>query len=136
MREIIISIKPHYSSLIFSGAKTVELRKKIGSEFRTGKQIYIYSSSPVKMLSGEATIAFTQTGSPTEIKALAIEKACISEEDYDAYFSHHKKAYAIHLTDVIEYERKIPLLSLRKAGITPPQSYCYAERRTILNLFD
>lgn len=136
MREIIISIKPQYSSLIFSGAKTVELRKKIGSVFEPGRRIYIYTSSPVKMLSGEATIASIHADSPQKIKRMFLDQACISHSDFDIYFSNHTKAYAIHLIDVVEYEKKIPLLNLRKAGITPPQSYCYAEQRKISELIN
>lgn len=134
MPEIIISIKPQYSSMIFSGAKTVELRKKIGVLFKPGKRIYIYSSSPVKMLAGEATIASIQLSSPSAIEQIAFEKACISKENFDSYFFNSNEAFAIHLDNVIEYSSKVPLDSLRAAGITPPQSYCYVAQDIIFDL--
>lgn len=134
MREIIISIKPQYSSMIFNGAKTVELRKKIGTLFEPGRRIYIYSSSPVKMLAGEATIASIQVGAPSAIAQIAFEKGCISKDNFDKYFFNRNEAFVIYLYNVIEYESKVPLASLRAAGITPPQSYCYAARDIILDL--
>lgn len=134
MREIIISIKPQYSSMIFSGSKTVELRKKIGTLFEPGSKIYIYSSSPVKMLAGEATIASIQAGTPSAIAQVALEKGGISKDDFDKYFLDRKNAFVIYLNEIIEYERKVPLASLRAAGITPPQSYCYARRDIIIDL--
>ncbi|WP_146067162.1 hypothetical protein [Stutzerimonas kunmingensis] len=134
MREIIISIKPQYSSMIFSGAKTVELRKKIGVLFEPERRIYIYSSSPVKMLAGEATIASIHVGAPSDIAQTAFEKGCISKDNFNNYFSGHTEAFVIHLCNVIEYEKKVPLASLRAAGITPPQSYCYASQDIILDL--
>ena len=134
MREIIISIKPQYSSMIFSGSKTIELRRKIGTLFEPGRRIYIYSSSPVKMLAGEATIASIQVGTPSAVSQVAFEKGGISKDDFDKYFLDRNKAFVIYLNEIIEYERKVPLANLRAAGITPPQSYCYATRDIILDL--
>jgi len=134
MQEIIISIKPQYSSMIFSGAKTVELRKKIGVLFKPGRRIYIYSSSPVKMLAGEATIASIELSAPSTIEQIAFEKSCISKEDFDKYFLKSNEAFAIYLENVIEYDSKVPLDRLRAAGITPPQSYCYVAQDIIFDL--
>lgn len=134
MREIIVSIKPKYSALIFSGAKTVELRKKVGVLFEPGKRIYIYSSSPVKMLSGEATIDNILVDTPSALSSIALDKGCVSGEYFDDYFMNCAQAVAIRLRDVVEYENKVPLAGLRLAGITPPQSYCYIEKDIILEL--
>ncbi|MDP9533130.1 hypothetical protein Q7L38_11160 [Pseudomonas protegens] len=134
MQEIIISIKPQYSSMIFSGAKTVELRKKIGLLFKPGRRIYIYSSSPVKMLAGEATIASIELSAPSTIEQIAFEKSCISKENFDKYFLNSNEAFAIYLENVIEYDSKVPLDRLRATGITPPQSYCYVAQDIIFDL--
>lgn len=134
MQEIIISIKPQYSSMIFSGAKTVELRKKIGVLFKPGRRIYIYSSSPVKMLAGEATIASIELSAPSTIEQIAFDKSCISKENFDKYFLKSNEAFAIYLENVIEYDSKVPLDRLRAAGITPPQSYCYVAQDIIFDL--
>lgn len=125
MKKILISIKPQYASKIYDGKKTVELRKRIGKDFQTGCKLYIYSSSPVKMLTGEAEIEGILCASPEQIKQKLFAFAGITHSAFDEYFKGSPKGYAIFLKNVREYEKKIPLAALRAKDITPPQSFSY-----------
>lgn len=125
MKKILISIKPEYASKIYDGEKTVELRKRIGKDFQRGCKLYIYSSSPVKMLTGEAEIGEILCASPEQIKKQLFAVAGITHAAFDEYFKGSPKGYAIFLKNVREYEKKIPLPVLRAKGITPPQSFSY-----------
>jgi predicted transcriptional regulator len=129
VKNILISIKPEYTAHIYDGNKTVELRKKIGKEFSRGSKLYIYSSSPVKMITGEAEIADIFFAPLAQIKKKYLSYACISDAAFHAYFSNSPHGYAILLKNVKEYEKKIPLFVLRTIGITPPQSFSYINEK-------
>jgi predicted transcriptional regulator len=55
-KTLLISIKPRYAEMIFSGVKTVELRRK---EPRVGQgdRMVVYVSSPIMEVTGECTVA-------------------------------------------------------------------------------
>ncbi|HEM6916458.1 TPA: hypothetical protein U2I36_004255, partial [Providencia stuartii] len=53
---ILLSIKPIHANRIISGLKTIEIRRKIGQQFRENMKIFIYASSPTKKLLGSAMI--------------------------------------------------------------------------------
>lgn len=132
MCAILLSVNPEYSKMIFSGLKTIELRKKIGLHFDIGKKIYIYTTSPNKVISGEAVISDIRQGSPIGIKHLVLKQACVSSSFYDRYFRESNFAYAIYLRDIIEYKDKISISELRMFYMTPPQSFCYIKNTALL----
>lgn len=125
MNEIILSIKPRFSDAIYSKQKTVELRRKIGVRFENNSTIYIYTSSPVQHMSGEAEILRIETLPLVVIKDHYLSQACISAIEFDSYFAGCSHGYLIFLCNVVEYKNKIPLKKLEQANFKPPQSYCY-----------
>ena len=129
MNTPIISIKPRYTRYIYQGNKIVELRKKIGKEFREGKQIYIYSSTPVKQISGKATINAIEISNIETIRHKHLKAACIDTLSFDEYYQNHTQGVLIWLTDVYQFENGPTLEQLRKVGFNPPQSYCYATKK-------
>lgn len=50
MKSIILSIKPQYAELIYSGQKDVEFRKRIPS--KPFHHVWIYETAPVQMITG------------------------------------------------------------------------------------
>ena len=117
--SIIISIMPKYSNLIFEGRKTVELRRKIGTK------LYIYASSPLKVLYGFATIDTVHILSIPSIRDRFLNKACVSDQDCCTYYTGCAVGYVIKLIDVVEYKNKLTLQELRAYGFSPPQAFCY-----------
>lgn len=132
MPEILISIKPKYVDLILSGLKRVELRKRIGNEFIVGTRIFIYSSSPVKMIVGAAVISDVSRGLPSDLKGSLLNDAKISVEEYDAYFKGCSEVYGVWLKDVTVLRQGVPLEFIRRVGMVPPQSYSYIRSEELL----
>ena len=125
MRKIILSIKPFYARKIFIWDKKVELRKNVGRQFLPGNFIYVYSSSPVKEITGIARISQVQKLLVDDIRSKFLSDACITEEDFDSYYEGYNKGVLIWLDNVTEFRKGIPLSVLVSAGFNPPQSYCY-----------
>jgi predicted transcriptional regulator len=126
MNKIILSIKPCFTDKIYSGEKPVELRKRVGKLFTKGSRIYIYSSSPVKAITGYAEIDSVQSTSIAIIKKRSLSLACISEPDFDDYFEGKDSGVMIWLKNIKQYKSPLPLAQLRLLGFTPPQSFSYA----------
>ncbi|CAN0590793.1 unnamed protein product, partial [Ectocarpus sp. 12 AP-2014] len=53
-RDVVLSIRPKYSSRIIAGEKTVELRRRFPASAPKGTIAYIYSTSPERAMVGVA----------------------------------------------------------------------------------
>lgn len=126
MKRIILSIKPSFSSEIYEGNKMVELRKKVGHFFTENNLIYIYSSSPVKEITGHAVIKQIDNTTVIDIKKF-LESACITEKLFDEYYKGHTHGVLIWLKDIVKYDNPLPLEKLKTIGFSAPQSFCYAD---------
>jgi predicted transcriptional regulator len=142
-RGLVMSIQPKYAEAILSGNKRVEIRRKFSHKWQ-GETIKIYASKPKCAILGEARISKIVEGSPAEIwKANHGELGC-SKSEFDAYTGSLPTVYAIHVDDVIPYQRPVALREAREyigKEITPPQSYCtlaanpgWAEAVSVTNL--
>ncbi|KDC51623.1 hypothetical protein [Pseudoalteromonas fuliginea] len=125
-KTIILSIKPVFVQEIYNKNKLVELRKKIGKKFISGNKIIIYSTSPVKAITGQALIAKIERVSVDNIIGQHLENACIDEKACRAYFNGSDFGFLIWLEDVFEFENALPLLELKSINFFAPQSFAYA----------
>lgn len=123
--SIILSIKPCFSDQIYMKNKPLELRKRLGKAFFIGTKVYIYSSSPVKAITGVAEINKIERLPVTKLKEHYLGLACISATDFDEYYKGHKEGYALWLTNINKFVRPITLEQLRQHDFTAPQSFCY-----------
>lgn len=117
----IISIKPRFAEAIFTGQKSVELRRKIPA-ISPGIRLYVYSTLPVGAIIGSATVERVERSSPEDIWLKLGDRAAIKRPDFDAYFRGTTEAVALILTDCT---RALPLTikSLRDVlpRFHPPQ---------------
>ncbi len=127
-RDVVLSIKPHYTDKIMEGLKTVELRRRFPVSAPQGTLAYIYSTSPVMAMVAMAEIQ--------DVLKLPIEKiwqdfsksAFIERDKFDRYFDGIKEGYALKFINVRAFHRPLNLSELRsKFGFEPPQSYLYAK---------
>ncbi|WP_273023481.1 hypothetical protein [Rheinheimera sp.] len=123
---IVLSIKPVFSEEIYKLNKRVELRRGIGKCFKPNSQILIYSTSPLKAITGSARIHYIEEVPVTKIVEQYAKDACIDSAACSAYFSGKSTGYLIWLMDVVRYKEPIYLSDLKKVGFTAPQSYSYA----------
>lgn len=126
-KTAIFSIKPHYASLIFSGLKTVELRRKAPRLLEQGSQILFWESSPAKHLSGSARVVKLAHLRINKLWGNISNLAGISRNEFDEYFEGAEMGVALFLENPIEFDKKPKLPLLRQQiGFEPPQSFRYA----------
>jgi predicted transcriptional regulator/DNA-binding XRE family transcriptional regulator len=126
-KDVVFSIHPGHADKILTGEKTVELRRKFTEEFEPGGLAMIYSTSPIKALTGVAKIQDVQRLKLPTLWKEHRSKFCVRKDDFDSYFSGLERGYAIILNAAQPLPRPIYLHELRaRCGFAPPQSFQYA----------
>lgn len=123
MSTMLLSIKPKYAAVILQGKKEYEFRKKRCRD--DIDKIVFYSSSPEKMVVGEAEIDEIIEGSPTKIWKLAKHAAGITREAFYNYYrgTHSAVAYKLKSVKVYDDPKELSDYGIAHA----PQSYIYID---------
>ena len=123
---LLISIRPRFAEMIFSGSKTVELRR-VCPKLSAGDLALVYVSSPIMELQGAFKVGEVISKSPSALWEKVGKKSGVTRTEFFDYFRGKKLAHAI----VIEGYWKLPspvclsTLRKRKGGFRPPQNYHY-----------
>ena len=126
-RQVIISIKPAFCKLIFSGQKKWEYRKAIFQE-QGVKKIIVYATAPISLVVGEFETGLILKASPSEIWEKTKDGAGISREFFNDYFAGKDFARAIEIKNAKAYENGIKLYD--GYGISQaPQNFAYADKQ-------
>ena len=121
--NVLLSIKPKYAQLIKSGLKKYEFRRKIFKK-AGGSKVFIYSTSPIKKITGVFDGSMIYKDSPFRIWHMFGPHSGISEGEFFEYFKDCGIAYAIEIRDLVIFEEpKDP--SDYFIEFNPPQSYRY-----------
>lgn len=119
--SILLSIKPTYSNMIFTGEKKYEYRKRICKKHI--ERIIIYESYPTKAVVGEVQVVSKMSMDKKELWRVTNDYAGISEDTFMEYFKDSNIACAYQLGHVIRYPKEI---SLEELGVSKaPQSFIY-----------
>ncbi len=127
-RDVVLSIKPIYSSKILDRRKTVELRRRFPVSAPSGTLAYIYSTSPVKAMVGTASIKDVLKLPVEQIWREFENKAFIKRDRFVKYFEGLDYGFALVFDNARKFSRPLPLSELRERfGFEPPQSFLYAK---------
>lgn len=123
MTKILMSIHHKYAQLIYSGEKTVELRKTTPTALDDEKlMVYLYETD-LKSITGIIYVDFCRE--ITEITPKIIENSCLSRKEIEAYKDRGRgKLYGWEICGIDEYGPDWLLpedLHVKKA----PQSWQY-----------
>ena len=125
--NVLLSIKPRYTELIKSGLKKYEFRRKIFK--KTGScKVFIYSTSPVKKITGVFDASVIHQDSPYRIWDMFGPYSGISEGEFFQYFRDCEIAYAIEIRNLVIFDKPHDP-SKYFLEFTPPQSYRYFNPR-------
>jgi predicted transcriptional regulator/DNA-binding XRE family transcriptional regulator len=127
-RDVVLSIKPQYSSLIMEGRKTVELRRRFPTKIPRGTLAFIYSTTPDQALVGTARIRRIIKKPIGTIWTEYSQTACIDKFAFDNYFMGLKEGYVLQFENARSLRRPVGLQELRQRfNFEPPQSFLYAK---------
>lgn len=123
MTTYLMSIRPEYSSRIFAGTKTFELRRR-PVKITRGDVVLVYETSPTCAVVGAFAVKGVRASSPRQIWRELFASLGVSRAAYDAYFEGAPGAWAIEV-DRVRRVQPIGLDQVRNKldGFVPPQSY-------------
>lgn len=128
LTDVILSIKPVYANAILEGVKTVEFRKRIFK--KNVDKIFIYSSSPTKMIVGYFTFSNIVEDTPENLWKTFQKVGGINKDDFFEYYKETEKGFGIVIKEVVKFEvEKDPIEFIE--NFTAPQSYVYLERELL-----
>jgi predicted transcriptional regulator len=132
--EAIISIRPKFADAILSGAKTIELRRRIPT-IQTGARLWIYATRPIGAVVGSATIDAIVRGRPDMVWEACGGRANVSRLEFNRYFHGAPEAIGISLA-AIQKIRAIGIEKLKgwRDGFHPPQVMCKITANEAKNL--
>lgn len=126
--DVVLSIKPQYSSLILEGRKTVELRRRFPMNVPGGTLAFIYSTKPAQAMVGMAQIRSVIRKPIADIWSEFSRTACIDKADFDHYFNGLYNGYVLQFENARALNRTVGLQELRERfSFEPPQSFLYAK---------
>lgn len=123
--RILLSVKPAFVHEIMTGKKLFEFRKQLFKHTEV-KTIVIYASSPICKVVGEFEIGDIIKDSPQNVWEKTKAHSGVTPSFYFQYFENRDVAYAIEITNIIEYPEPLSLNDLGE-GVKPPQSFCYID---------
>ncbi|MCH8003315.1 MAG: hypothetical protein IH934_01685 [Nanoarchaeota archaeon] len=127
----LFSIKEKYSDRIYSKEKLVEFRRQ-NVNIDKGEFCLIYTSSPVKKITGYFIVKEKIRTSIRKLWELTKEFAGISYKEFKEYFKECKLGTAIVFKKIHKFTKTLGLDELRKkVAFRPPQSYCNLNRLLI-----
>lgn len=120
--KVLLSIKPQFANLIFSGQKKFEFRRTIFKN-EDIKIIVVYASSPLQMVIGEFEIDSILNEDIDSLWSKTKNYAGINEDYFYEYFAEKTKGFAIKIKNTKRYDT--PLCLKADYNLSPPQSFLY-----------
>ena len=130
---VLLSIRPIYAEPIINGEKKIEFRKKIFDSSVT--RVYVYSSSPVKLIIGYFDIGNIEESTPDVLWNKYKQIGRISKRSYFDYYANHEHAYGIIINNVVRYSIPIEPKTLFN-NFRAPQSFFYVDNVSIRHCLD
>lgn len=123
---LLLSLQPRYAELIFNGTKKAELRR-IRPRVDRGDFLFIYVSSPEKILLGSCEVQKVTQSSPNNLWTYVNKDSGLKKAEFLEYFDGASTGYAIFVQNVQKFNQPIKLSRLQQEwdGFHPPQSYRY-----------
>lgn len=129
--NIILSIKPKWAELIYSGKKTIEWRKSI-PKFQNIEKVFLYETYPVKKITGFfywdgfEQLVFSEPKENKDIHNAAkkiINAGCVPLEDLKKYKGDRLNLFGWRIKYQTKFEEpwNLDKFYLKR----PPQSWCY-----------
>ena len=126
--NVLLSIKPKYVEEIKKGNKKYEFRKSFLNKKNINKieKIYIYSSSPVKMIVARFVLSVIIEDHPKILWEKCKNFSGIDKIEYFKYFGKYEKGLAIKISELKFFKKPIDPKFVFP-NFVAPQSFCYIE---------
>lgn len=130
--SILLSIKPAYADLIFSGKKRFEYRRSL--PVKPISRFFVYESSPVSRLVGWVNVSGIVKDNPILLYERTAWGAGLSQESFLRYFKGKNTGSALILEKTHQFVQPMGLSVIRL--LRPPQNFCYMKESQLKQIID
>jgi len=123
--NVILSIRPNFCKMIFSGQKKYEYRKRVFTRSDVDK-VYIYATKPICRIVGYFTIDEVIEDKKSYMWEKTHKDGGINKEYFYAYFKNCDMAHAIKIGEVVKLDNPIDPKEVIK-DFHAPQNFMYAD---------
>ena len=123
--NVILSIRPTFCKMIFSGQKKYEYRKRVFTRSDVDK-VYIYATKPICRIVGCFRVEEVIENKKSYMWEKTHKDGGISKEYFDAYFKNSDTAYAIKIGQVVKLDNPIDPKEVIK-DLHAPQNFMYVD---------
>ncbi len=123
--NVILSIRPNFCNMIFSGQKKYEYRKRVFTRSDVDK-VYIYATKPICRIVGYFTVDEVIEDKKSNMWEKTHKDGGISKEYFDNYFKNSNTAYAIKIGEVVKLDYPIAPKKVIK-DFHAPQNFMYVD---------
>lgn len=123
--NVILSIRPNFCNMIFSGQKKYEYRKRIFTRTDIDK-VYVYASKPISKIIGFITIDQVIKCKASDMWEMTYKDGGVNKEYFDAYFKNCDTAHAIKIGEVVMLDIPIDPKKVIK-DFHAPQNFMYLD---------
>jgi len=123
--RVLLSIKPKYVEQILTGNKKFEFRKVIFKD-RSVREVYIYSSFPVKKIIGKFRIGDILEDHPENLWNRVKDVSGLREDEFFTYFHGKEKGFAIEIEELLPFDEPVDPWR-HDTGFIAPQSFQYVD---------
>ena len=125
LMNVIISIRPTFCKMIFSGKKVYEYRKKVFTRTDINK-VYVYASKPISKIIGYFTIDHVIKCNANDMWEMTYKDGGVNKEYFDEYFKNCDMAHAIKIDEVVMLDIPIDPKKVIK-DFHAPQNFMYLD---------
>ena len=123
--NVILSIRPTFCKMIFSGQKKYEYRKRVFTRSDVDK-VYIYATKPICRIVGCFRVEEVIENKKSYMWEKTHKDGGISKEYFDAYFKNSDTAYAIKIGQVVKLDNPSDPKEVIK-DFHAPQNFMYVD---------
>ena len=123
--NVILSIRPTFCKMIFSGQKKYEYRKRVFTRSDVDK-VYIYATKPICRIVGCFRVEEVIENKKSYMWETTHKDGGISKEYVAAYFKNCDMAHAIKIGEVVKLDNSIDPKEVIK-DFHAPQNFMYVD---------
>lgn len=131
--NILISLTPRHANNVFSGSKTVELRRR-SMNIQPGTTTWIYEKLPTGAITGCVTVSAIHNFSPRTLWKKFGSVSGLTRIEFFNYFDGVKKGVALELSNATPLKNPLSLTTLRTHvnGFQPPQFFTHLSDENLI----
>jgi predicted transcriptional regulator len=126
-RPLLFSLHPRWAGLVFSGRKTIEVRRRFITPTAAPTLAYVHQTGPGGGIVGSVVVSGVTKASVEDLRGPLAARTCIPTDLLDGYLAGRAHGMAVALKRPVRFQEPLPLDAMRSLGLQPPQLFTWLD---------